>query len=436
MRSDFRINKIKKALLIYPKPQEIKRFRFGYSLGLLRIGALLIKAGYNVEYLDFGLNSYTEAEVLKKVNDSHLIVFEFDTFSLRRSINYIEGEKLIKSIRRKFNGEKIILVCGNDLVIVPRNVQGANYTLKKDCFHVIEDLINILQLEFTTEINNLLPERALLPDGTEFGKNIFHKPNLAKSAITKTSFGCNGNCIFCQRKGYVPHFFTLTRKFIVNDFEFLLKHNYKNIWIADDNFSSNLKEAKEILKLIIQLKSKLGNRPKIAISSWVKIDKEFLDLSKEAGVSVISFGIESANKDIQRFYNKIINLKKLENLLMYCDEVGIYTIGNFIIGAPMETKQTIAETIDFINNTPLHNINVKVLDYMVGSHLFKLLPSNLKRMVLPERHIFACKRLGLTNFYYEELKTISIDIREKFFQKNKERLENRITKHGYPYYGR
>lgn len=46
---------------------------------------------------------------------------------------------------------------------------------------------------------------------------------------------------------------------------------------------------------------------KLCLSSWIFVDEEFLMLAKRAGVSMISFGIESIVPEVQAFYNKMIS---------------------------------------------------------------------------------------------------------------------------------
>ena len=85
---------------------------------------------------------------------------------------------------------------------------------------------------------------------------------------------------------------------------------------------------------------------KISISSWTNIDFEFLKLAKKANISIISMGIESANEEILDFYRKKINLEQTKELIAFADSIGIYMVGNFIIGAPMETFKTISNTFN------------------------------------------------------------------------------------------
>ena len=224
------------------------------------------------------------------------------------------------------------------------------------------------------------------------------------STLIEMSQGCLNTCSFCQRKAWNNEYKTHSLEYIISEFYVLHRNQFKNIWIVDDNFTFDLDRAKKILMEIINNKLSIGM--KIAISSWSKIDEEFLDIAKMANISIISIGIESANSEILKFYKKDINLERISKLIDYADSIGIFVVGNFIIGAPMETKLSIQETFDFISKSKLDQVNIKILDYMIGSELYKQLEFKEKH------HYFSCSENGLCNFKLQEL----IDMKQSFFK--------------------
>lgn len=78
---------------------------------------------------------------------------------------------------------------------------------------------------------------------------------------------------------------------------------------------------KRTLKKILQ--SGLHDDLRFFISSWVNIDEEFLDLAKQCNIKIISFGIESGNKEILRFYRKNINIDEVPSIIRYANSLGI-----------------------------------------------------------------------------------------------------------------
>ncbi|MCA1902624.1 MAG: radical SAM protein [Candidatus Hydrogenedens sp.] len=435
-----------KVLLIYPRPNEIKKTRFGYSLELLYI-ATILKDNHDIIYLDFSCEKFVRNNFFLLVNWADVIVVEFDVFSLKRSTNINHGEELIEIIR-KINTKAMIICIGKDLRLFPRLIPGSDVCCIGESEEIIQEVLEIL-LEKKYEkihdmrgvylkvndtvymrsgilfIDNLdslpLLDRSLLPEQLKLGMR-------KKSALVETSRGCGSKCSFCQRKFLSGgHVRTHTYNYILREFESLRENGFKNIWITDDNFTYNLNRAKEVLSLLQN--QKLTKHMKIALSSWVNIDKEFLEIAKFAGVSIISFGIESTNKEILKFYKKYINLKKVRELIFHANYVGIYIVGNFIIGAPMETEETITETFLFAEEVPFDQVNIKILNYMAGSDLYKMLPSKFKN----ERTVFACRENGLNNFELDDLKSKIRNFKKKFYRSRKNKIKEKILKFNIPY---
>jgi radical SAM superfamily enzyme YgiQ (UPF0313 family) len=107
-----------------------------------------------------------------------------------------------------------------------------------------------------------------------------------------------------------------------------------------------MKRAKEICREIITRKLKL---------SWSlyngirvdKIDKELLELLKKSGCYRISIGVESGNQQILNNIHKGTRIEDIKKVFKLAKEVGIETLGFFMIGLPGETEETMQDTINF-----------------------------------------------------------------------------------------
>ncbi|WP_222424212.1 radical SAM protein, partial [Desulfamplus magnetovallimortis] len=216
---------------------------------------------------------------------------------------------------------------------------------------------------------------------------------------------------------------------IYTDFQDLISSGINNIWITDENFTANLGRAKRILNKFAELRG--NHRLKIAISSWAKIDKEFVSMAQKAGVSVISFGVESKNRSILNYYNKSIDFKLLDEILEEADRVGVFTIGNFIVGAPDDDEETIQESLNYAIHSRFDDVNVKLLDYMIGSELYERLPENIKKGHI---HLFSCSENGLTKHSKAELMAFQDKFLTEFQNSRKLKLLMKINKNGPPYY--
>lgn len=429
-------------LLVYPAPDELKDRRFGFSLHLLYLASILKQAGHRIiNYLDYSIEPFDSNKFHKNVEKSDAVILELDSFPLKRAVNIEHGEKLARIIKKTHGSRtkegKIVVLSGSDISIFPGERPDADYTLPENAGSSIPQVIAALvqgkEAPAPRPLENLdqlpFPDRSLLSSEAEQGGVVDTKPHLLKSTLVRTSRGCRNNCIFCQRKAWHQKYQAHSIPYVLREFSELKKHHYKNIWVTDDNFTYDLKRAKSLLEELAD--QELTVAMKIALSSWTRIDEEFLNMARKAHVSIISFGVESANPEILKFYRKKIQLESFKELIRFADSIGLYTVGNFIIGAPMETEETIAETFDYVQGTLFDQVNIKILDYMAGSELYEQLPPEKRGT---SRHVFACKENGLNNFPLKVLKKKINRFMDKFNESRRLQLKQKITQNGSPYY--
>jgi radical SAM superfamily enzyme YgiQ (UPF0313 family) len=158
-------------------------------------------------------------------------------------------------------------------------------------------------------------------------------------------------------------------------------------------------------------------------------DEEFLDFAKQANIKIISFGIESSDEEILRFYKKKNDLEQVKRIVHYADSVGIFTVGNFIIGAPMETNETIENTFTFIRDCGFDQVHIKTLVYMQGSKIYDALPPNLKNSTFH----FACKENGLNSFALDDLTVIKKNFLDAYYKERSIATKQKIEKYGIPF---
>ena len=424
------------VLLIYPGPDEIKSYRFGYSLLLLYIASDLRSHGHNVSIADYSVLSYSAEDLAERCASADACIIELDAFPLKRAVNFRNGETVARDIK-KINPEILTIAAGKQCSLSKTAFDSFDLVISGDTEVYFSEMFEkdepVPDSKFisagTLESLACLPMPAwdLLTMEQICGRTSTHNMHLKPSALFETSRGCPGKCTFCQRHGWRDRVLTLPLDAIEERFRYLLEHGIRNVWIADDNFASNLDFAKSVLRVF----SRLNNgQIKISLSAWVHIDTEFLDLAKAAGVSVISFGIDTTSIKSQSFYRKRINLDKLADTLGYADRLGIYTVGNFIIGSPFDTEESVMDDLDFAIKSPLDVINVKRLDYMNGSALFETLPESCRN----EIHVFASQENGLCALPDSEIKRLSKKFAQEFNRTRARKILSKIEKFGPPYY--
>lgn len=408
--------------MIYPKPDNLKKSRFGFSYELLTLATILSKY-HKVHIMDFScepfdVHTFIEYVFKKKIN---IAFIECDSYALKRSQNVLHAIEIINILNQYIP----TIAYGNYCYITKKSFANAKFTITENKINDIISCINKF------EKYNIVPYIRNYDELPYINRNIllkipYYKKN-RDNTLLQTSKGCENTCIFCQRKGWQSCYIAHSDEYVLNEIKDIKKQGFKNIWIIDENFTFNISRAKRLLRKII-LRG-LNKEIKFFISSWVNIDKEFLDLAKECNIKIISFGIESANKEILKFYRKNIDIDKVLNIIKYANSIGIFTVGNFIIGAPMESENTIKETFDFIKKCEFDQVNIKNLDYMIGSILYESLDSGLKK----EDHVFACLENGLNNFKLEEIKNKKDIFLLEYYKLHRPIIEKKIKLYGTPF---
>jgi radical SAM superfamily enzyme YgiQ (UPF0313 family) len=108
-----------------------------------------------------------------------------------------------------------------------------------------------------------------------------------------------------------------------------------------------------------------------AISRVDTVDEEVLAWMRRAGCIQISYGIESANRDVRRFLNKQIRLRDVRAAFAATRRCGILPRAYFIYGCPGDSWQTMQENIDLMAAIKPLGAIFYILDIYPGTRLYQ-----------------------------------------------------------------
>lgn len=409
-------------LLVYPHPDEKKRPRFGFSYEMLTIAAVL-GPYHHITIRDYSCETYDALGLSADIRQGtfDLLILECDTFALKRSQNLIHAREIISLC----SGRIPVIAYGNYCYITKRNFDKADRTICSNDINVLIDAVN------ATAADTKVPLVAGYDSLPYIDRNLllsidYYREN-RHSTLLQTAKGCENTCVFCQRKGWQGHYVPHSDNYVLDELAMIRNQGYRNVWITDENFTFNLVRAKRLLSIMKQ--NGLTHGMKFFISSWANIDKEFLDLASNCNVRIISFGIESGCQENLDFYKKNIQLMQIPDLIQHANKRGIFSVGNFILGAPMESNDSIEQTFALIRECGFDQVNIKTLDYMIGSKLYDSLPDALKT----SDHIFASAENGLTSFTIKELTDRRDAFIKEYYAEHRQRLAEKIRRFGAPY---
>src|SRR5271155_577358 len=173
-----------------------------------------------------------------------------------------------------------------------------------------------------------------------------------------TTRGCPAMCTFCLwPQTHSGHRWRLrSSQDIANECRYVLENfpGLKEIFFDDDTF--NYRKART-LEVTAELK-KLNFT--WSCTSRVTTDYETLKAMKEAGCRLLIVGYESGDEQILRNIKKGATIDMARRFTENCKKLGLVIHGDFIIGLPGETRQTLRKSIDFAKKLDVETIQVSL----------------------------------------------------------------------------
>lgn len=247
-----------------------------------------------------------------------------------------------------------------------------------------EDLEGIQGITFRSHEIVSTPDRPLISSGVR-GKelDILPSPYLLHvvppdglSGIL-SSRGCVHLCTYCN----FSIMFNRTIRYhsvdrVISELE-LIYTNYdpetvEKVSIHDDIFSFDLERAKTICKKIIDREIRL---PLSLATRADNCDEELIELMRDANVTLICFGLESASlkvlKNIKKSPNPKRFLKQTKNAVKWSKKAGIKTAVSCIFGLPGEGLEEANKTLDFVRKLKVDEYYHNLLFLFAGTELFE-----------------------------------------------------------------
>jgi len=168
-----------------------------------------------------------------------------------------------------------------------------------------------------------------------------------------TSRGCPFLCVFCASSQiWGRKWRARSPENIIAEVQYLVT-NFRSrpIDFHDDGFNMNLKRVNAICDLLLKENIKIawgvrGFRADI-------INANIAQKMRRAGCTHVAIGIESANNDMLNRMGKKESIEVIERGIDHLRSVGIDVTGQFMIGNPGETLETVKESIKFAKESKL-----------------------------------------------------------------------------------
>ncbi|MFC1511048.1 B12-binding domain-containing radical SAM protein [Candidatus Margulisiibacteriota bacterium] len=210
------------------------------------------------------------------------------------------------------------------------------------------------------------------------GSYLYFVPPRTKVAAVLTSRGCPYDCIFCHNSWQgLPYRFNSVDRVLEEIGSLISDYGVQAIFFIEDNIFVNKKRIQAISRGILQRGYKIvwGGNARVD-----NLDRETLQLAKEAGCRQITFGFESGSQRILDVLRKRTTVAKAREAIRLCKEVGLKVNGTFMIGNPTETPADIKMTQDFIRDNPIDAPGLCIATPFPGTEMWNMC---LKKGLVP-----------------------------------------------------
>jgi hopanoid biosynthesis associated radical SAM protein HpnJ len=189
-----------------------------------------------------------------------------------------------------------------------------------------------------------------------------------------TSRGCPALCTFCLWPQTLSGHAWRVRSAenVAEEIRHALKWfpQAKEFFFDDDTF--NIRKDR-VLELCKQFKP-LGFR--WSCTARVHSDYETLKAMADAGARLLIVGFESGDPQILKNIKKGATVEMGREFAKRCKKLGILIHGDFIIGLPGETKESIQRTIDYARELDVDTIQVSIAHAFPGTEMYEHLAKN------------------------------------------------------------
>ena len=359
-------------------------------IGLALIAAVLEKEGYRVAVLDANALGLQPEQIPSLLAD-------IDVAGVTAMTSTIGGATAIVRCLKKASPDLAVILGGAHATLLPeetlRNNQGIDVIVRGEGEETIIKLLQALENKQTLgDIPGVSyrenGEVVSTPQNTEnidmdslpflayhllpWDKYRPHPPHGRAYPFVSivTSRGCPYRCSYCSKPVFGSRFRAQTPQRVAAEVKYYKERfGVGEIAFYDDVFTLDKKRAYEIADELI----KGGVRIHWTCESRVNlVDKELLRHIKEAGCYSIAYGIESASQDILDVLDKDVTLEQVIKAVRISQEVGLQTIGYFMLGSPGESVETIEKTIQFAKDLKLDFAQFAITTPFPGTELYKL----------------------------------------------------------------
>ncbi len=189
-----------------------------------------------------------------------------------------------------------------------------------------------------------------------------------------TSRGCPAQCTFCLwPQTHSGHRWRLrSSDDIVNECRWALENfpGLREIFFDDDTFNYQKARTIELCGKLKELKFTWS------CTSRVTTDYDTLKAMRDAGCRLLIVGYESGDQEILKNIKKGATIDMARRFTANCKKLGLAIHGDFIVGLPGESRETIQRSISFAKELDVQTIQVSIAHPFPGTEFYDHVKKN------------------------------------------------------------
>lgn len=339
-----------------------------FSAAIAYLGTFLHKHGFTFDYV----NSFQD--------EKELLAAKLTTQRIRAvaviTTLYVTAQPIDEIIAfvRSHNEEALILVGGPFVTtavrnLTPEQMQYVTQSVGADVYvnssQGEETLVRILRALRQGDALTTVPN-VYYRNGKEYGStgteteqnpietnmvdwSLFDPSSTGKFINVRTAISCPFTCSFCGFPEHAGKYQFASVPRVEQELDAIRKYQpgVRSVTFTDDTFNVPPNRFKDLLRMMIR------NDYPFRWNSFYRCqfaDEETVDLMRRAKCEAVFLGLESASPQVLKNMNKAATVEQYRHGIELLRKYGIVTFANFVVGFPGETEETVAETIDFIND--------------------------------------------------------------------------------------
>ncbi|MDT8445849.1 MAG: radical SAM protein [bacterium] len=379
-----------RILLIYPEYLVTDGDAYNLPLGLLHIGSWIESKGHQVTLLDCAV----EGDWKKRLDQ---LLPETDLIGISAMTVHLPSVEAILDYSRKERGFEGPVVLGgvHGTLFPEQTIQSGwfDYVITGEGELPFLELINALESQQDPSSIlgvGYLAEAGPVVNAPNKDFNYSEMPHInyrllgtkmidffqGSSIGVLSSRGCPFKCSFCINSAIEGSnkWRSWDAERTADEIEYVIREYGANtVWFWDEHFFVSKKRVTELLDAIEARNLKFSWAAEIRADTFRRIlDEELLQRLKDSGCIKLAMGAESASEKMLKIYNKRIKSDDVYSAAQRCIDVGIQPTFSFIIGAPGEERDDVAQTLEMFRKLMRIDTGVRIL----GPQIFRPYPGS------------------------------------------------------------